>query len=75
MLIFSNSQSKSTGLIKMGSLKRLAMLKSESGTRLHAAEYKSQLGLFWRFVIINLRMASLDTLFLCSVGQQAWLCS
>ena len=46
MLIFSNSQSKSTGLIKMGSLKRLAMLKSESGTSLHAAEYKSQLGLF-----------------------------
>ena len=26
------------------------------------------------FVLI-LRMASLDTLFLCSVGQQAWLCS
>ena len=26
------------------------------------------------FVLI-LRMASLDTFFLCSVGQQAWICS
>ena len=27
------------------------------------------------FVLINLRMASTDTLFLCSVGQQLWTCS
>ena len=27
--------------------------------------------LFWCFVLIILRMASLDTIFLCSVGQQA----
>ena len=27
------------------------------------------------FVLINLRTASTDTLFLCSVGQQLWTCS
>ena len=30
--------------------------------------------LFWCFALIILRMATLDTLFLCFVGQQAWLC-
>ena len=31
--------------------------------------------LFWCSVLIVLEMASLDTLFLCSAGQQVWLCS
>ena len=31
--------------------------------------------LFWYFVVIILRMAGLETLFLCSAGQQVWLCS
>ena len=30
--------------------------------------------LFWCSVFIILEIASLDTLFLCSEGQQAWLC-
>ena len=31
--------------------------------------------LLWCSVVIILGMASLDTLFLCSKGKQAWLCS
>ena len=31
--------------------------------------------LFWCSVCIILKMASPDTLFLCSAGQEAWLCS
>ena len=31
--------------------------------------------LFWCSVLIILEMVSLDTLFLCSAGHQAWLCS
>ena len=31
--------------------------------------------LFWCSVLIILEMASLDTLFLCSAGQQPWPCS
>ena len=31
--------------------------------------------LFWYFVLIILKMASLDTLLLYSVGQEIWLCS
>ena len=45
-------------------LKSLAMLKCESRTSLHVIQYKRQSGSV-------LRMASLDTLFLCYVKQQA----
>ena len=51
------------------------MLKCESRTSLHAVQYKQQPGSVLMFFLIILRMANLDTLFLCSVGQQAWLCS
>ena len=67
MLIFSIVSQKSRDwladvVIKMmWSLKRLAMLKCESRTSLHVVQ----------FVLVILRMASLDTLFLCSAGQQA----
>ena len=37
---FQYSQSKITGLKKMWSLKRLAMLKCESRTSLHEVQYK-----------------------------------
>ena len=37
---FQYSQSKLTGLNKTWSLKSLAMLKCESGTSLHAVQYK-----------------------------------
>ena len=46
------------------------LLKCESRTSLHAVQYK------WQPGCSDVRlMASLDTLFLCSVGQQACLCS
>ena len=51
---------------KMWSLKSLVMLKCESRTSPYASPYS---------VLIVLEMASLDNLFLCSAGQQAWLCS
>ena len=41
---FRYSQSKNTEVIKMKSLKSLAMLKCESRTSLNAVEYKSKLG-------------------------------
>ena len=59
---FQYSQSKITGLSKMRSLKGLVILKCGSRTSLHAVQ-------------ISDIQASLDTLFLCFVGQQAWLFS
>ena len=55
--------------VKMWSLKGLVMLKCESRTSLHAVQYDSQ-ALFLCSALIILEMASLDTLFLCSAGQQ-----
>ena len=108
---FQYSQSKSTGVNTMQSLKSLTMLKSESRTSPHAVQYKQQPGsvlmfcsyyfkngqrkqfvlamfisvrvepvhmqykisdsqaVFRCFVIIILRMASLNNLFLRSVGH------
>ena len=53
---------------KIWSLKSLAVFKCESKTSLNALQYKRQSD------SVILRKASLDTLFLCSVGQQTWLC-
>ena len=50
--------------------KSLTMLKCGSRTSLHALQDKGQKG-----SDLILRMDSLDTLFLCSMGQQTWLCS
>ena len=73
---FQYSQLKITRINKICSLKSVTMLywERESRTSLHAVQYKWQT-LFWCFVLIILRMASLDPLLLCSVGQQVWLCS
>ena len=60
---------------KMWSLKSLVMLRFESGTSLHAINISHSQGLFWCSVLNILEMASVDTLFLCPAGQQAWLCS
>ena len=57
---------------KIQSLRSLAVLKCEGRTILHAVKYRRQPG---SALIIILRMASLDILFLCSVEQQGWLCS
>ena len=51
-------------------VKSLTMLKCGSRTSLHALQDKGQKG-----SDLILRMDSLDTLFLCSMGQQTWLCS
>ena len=52
------------------------MLKCEYRTSLHAVHYKRQLGSVLMFcVLIILGIANLDTLFFCSMGQQACLCS
>ena len=56
----------------MCSLKNLAMLKCESRTSLYAVHYFAVHYMQYTIILI---MASLDTLFSCSVGQQAWLCS
>ena len=56
-------------------IKKLSYVKCESRTSLHAVQYKWQSGSVLLFWLIILEMASLDTLFLCSVGQQAWLSS
>ena len=56
-------------------IKKLSYVKCESGTSLHAVQYKRQPGSVLLFWLIILEMASLDTLFLCTVGQQAWLSS
>ena len=47
------------------------MLKCESRTSLHAVQYRQPGSVLMFFIILE--MGSLDTLFLCSVGQQAWL--
>ena len=60
---------------KMWSLKSLVMFKCESRTSLHAVQHKWQSGFVDVLSLFMLEMASLDTLFLCSAGQQAWLCS
>ena len=59
----------------MCSLKSLAALKCESRTSLHAVQYKCQPGPVQIFSSYYFNLAILDTLFLCSVGQKAWLCS
>ena len=46
---FQNCQPKNMGLIKMYSLKSLAMLNCESRTSLHVVEYKLQLGFILMF--------------------------
>ena len=57
---------------KMQSLNGLQMLKCQSRTSLHAVQNKWQPGSVLMFLdLIILRMTSLDTLFLLSVGQQA----
>ena len=71
---FQYSQSKITRLNKMWSLKSLAILKCGSRVYMQCNISDSQ-ALLCCFVLINLRMASTDTLFLCSVGQQLWTCS
>ena len=60
----------------MWSLKSLIMLKCES-IELVYMQYniKGNQALFSCSDIITLKMAGLDILFLCSVGQQARLCS
>ena len=60
---------------KMWPLTSLVILKCESGTTLHAAQYKWQPGSVLISVLIISEIAGLDILFLCSAGQQAWLCS
>ena len=70
---FQYGLSKTTGLYVMWSVKSLSMLRCESRTSLHAVQYKWQPGTVLFFIIIILKMASLDTLFLYSVRQQAWL--
>ena len=71
-----NKQIWNVYILRIGcwSLKSLAMLKCESRTSQHAVQYSDTQTLFWCFVLIILRKASVDNLFLCSVGQQAWLC-
>ena len=49
-------------------------LKCESRTSLHAVQYKWQSGSVLMFCS-HVKNDSLDKLLLCSVGQQAWLCS
>ena len=79
---FQYSQSTIMGLnkiLKMWSLKSLAILKCESGTSLLEVQCKWQPGSVFiicsYYVLIILRMVSLGTLFLYYVGLQAWLCS
>ena len=56
---------KITELNKMWSLKSLAVLTCESRTSLHMQyNVSDSQALLWCVVLINLRMASLDTLFL-----------
>ena len=59
--------------IGCGHKKNLAMLVTAELVYMQYNISDSQT--LFRFVLITLRMASLDTLFLCSVEQQAWLCS
>ena len=74
---FQYCQLRIMELNRMWSLKSLAMFKCESSYVLVYMQYdiRDSQALFWCFVLVILRMASLDTLFFCSVGQQAWLCS
>ena len=63
---------------KMWSLKSLVMLKCESRTNLPVYmryNISDSQALLWCFVLIILEMASVDTLFLCSAEEEAWLCS
>ena len=66
--MYSKQTNKDVGI------KKLSYVKWE--TKLVYLQYNisDSQALFWCSVII-LEMASLDTLFLCSAGQQAWLCS
>ena len=49
------------------------MIKCETRTSLYTVKCKWQPGSV--DVVIILEMPSLYTLFLCSAGEQAWLCS
>ena len=52
------------------------MLKCETRTSIYAVQYKWQPGSVLMFChYFRNAVASLDTLFLCSAGQQAWLYS
>ena len=71
---FQYSQSHITELNKTWSLKSLCWSAS---VELVSIQYNinDNQALFWCFDLFILRTASLDTLFLYSVRQQAWLCS
>ena len=56
---------------KMWSLKSLVMLKYEDRNSYMQYNKSDRHALFWCSVFIILEMASLDTLFLYSAGQQA----
>ena len=59
---------------KIWSLKNLVMLSVRVELVYMQYNISDSQALFWCFAIV-LEMASIDTLFLCSAGQQAWLCS
>ena len=59
---------------KMWSLKSLVMLSVRLERVYTQHNISDRQAMFWCSVMI-LEMASLDTLFLCSAGQQTWLCS
>ena len=59
---------------KIWSLKSLVKLSARLEVVYMQYNISDSQGLFWCSVII-LEMASLDTLFWCSAGQQAWFCS
>ena len=52
----------------------ILVIKKLSYDRVWNQNISDSQALFWYSVII-LEMASLNTLFLCSVGEQIWLCS
>ena len=60
---------------KMCLLKDLTKLKCESRTNQHAVQYKYQPGFVMMFCSYVKNVASLDTLFLGFLRQQAWVCS
>ena len=60
---------------KVWSLKSLVVLKCENELVYMQCNINDSQALFWCSDLIILEMASQDTLFLCSAGQQAWLCS
>ena len=65
---FQYIQSRITGLNKMWSLKSLAMLSVRKELVCMKCNISDSQVMFC-FVLITLKKVSLDTLFLCSVGQ------